>query len=141
MISTETLSLNFYDEIKALISIGKHAFAEEKLSAVSDTAKTAEWHFLYSTILINKTWFDSAKQHLQTAASMAPGNEEYKGALAELMRRYRSYSDGYYRRPYYSRRRGCCCCCGDGCCEFSCCDLICLDSCCECMGGDLIECI
>ena len=25
--------------------------------------------------------------------------------------------------------------------DISCCDLICLDQCCECMGGDLIECI
>ena len=121
-----------------LIEKGKHAFAEEKLNTVSD--KTAEWHFLYSSILMNKTWFDSAKGHLQTAAGMDQANPEYGNALTELMSRYNRYSDDYYRRPYASRRGSCCCCC-DGCCSFNCCDLICLDSCCECMGGDIISCI
>lgn len=139
MTSNEALSTNFYDDIQMLIEKGKHYIAEEKLHGASD--QTAEWHFLYSSVLMSKTWFDSAKDHLQTAITMDPNNETYQNTLAALMRRYNNYSDDYYRRPYYHRRRGCCCCCCDGCCEFNCCDLICLDSCCECMGGDLIECI
>lgn len=140
MTQSENISLNFYEEIKLMIENGKHTLAEAKLKAENE--KTSEWHFLYSLILIQKTWFDSAKEHLQRAVELSPENAHYKNVLAKLMSRYHHYSDDYYRRPYYRRRRGCCCCCcDDDCCHFSCCDLICLDSCCECMGGDLIECI
>ena len=140
VILNETISINLYEEICLLTKKGKLAFAEAKLNTI--TSKTAQWHFLYSSLLIHKTWFDSAKEHLQTALSMDPDNITYQDAFAQLMSRYHHYSDPYYRSPYSRRRRGCCCCCcDDGCCHFSCCDLICLDTCCECMGGDLIECI
>ncbi|WP_070000649.1 molecular chaperone DnaJ [Cellulosilyticum sp. I15G10I2] len=140
MILNETIPVSFYEEIRLLIKKGKLTFAEAKLNTL--TTKTDQWHYLYSLLLIHKTWFDSARDHLQIALSMAPDNAVYQEALTQLMGRYHPYSNDYYRSPYSHRRRGCCCCCCDDCCcHFSCCDLICLDSCCECMGGDLIECI
>ena len=137
-VTNQTLAMHLYEEIEGLIKKGKHALAESKLQGIA--ARDARWHFLYSLILLNKAWFDSAKQELQTATLLSPANNTYKEALIKLMGRHYNYSDDYYRRPHH-HNRGCCCCCGDGCCEFSCCDLICLDSCCECMGGDLIDCI
>ncbi len=136
MSAVETLN-NPYYEIKTLISQEKFALAEEKLHAISD--KIAQWHFLYSCILVNKAWFDSAKNHLETAISMDPDHSEYKKAHVALMGRYRRYGNTYYDGPRRHHRDCCCCCCDD--CHVSCCDLICLDTCCECMGGDLIECI
>lgn len=139
MILSQPTTTNLYEEIQILINEEKYTLAEIKLNSLSE--KTSEWHFLYSFIMISKSWFDSAKKNLETAMTMAPDTPRYQEAFASLMARYNRYSDDYYRRPYSRRRNGCCCCCCDGCCEFSCCDLICLDSCCECMGGDLIECI
>lgn len=140
MFIDRSLTLTTYDEINLLVKEGKYTFAETRLKDLDD--KCAEWHFLYGLILIQKAWFDSAKDHFEKALAILPTNIKYQEALAALMRRQRYYSDDYYRRPYRSRGSGCCCCCCDSCCpNFSCCDLICLDSCCECMGGDLIECI
>ncbi|MEG0905486.1 MAG: hypothetical protein RSF87_04610 [Cellulosilyticaceae bacterium] len=92
--------------------------------------------------MIQKSWFDSAKKHLEQAISLNPSHAAYQKTFAKFMGRNRSYSNDYYNSPHYRRRSGCCCCCCDDCCcEFDCCDLICADTCCECMGGDLISCI
>ncbi len=128
-----------YNEISSLINEENYTLAETKLKQVN--SQDAQWHFLYSFILLQKAWFDSAKTELEKALALAPNNVKYQEALTKLMRRHYDYSNDYYRRP---RRHGdgCCCCCCDDCCgSFSCCDLICLDTCCECMGGDLISCI
>lgn len=127
-----------YNEISALISNRHFDKAETLLNQM--TLRDDRWHYLYSLILIKKSWFDGAKEHLHHAISMNPENPTYRKTLAKLMGRGRQYSSSYYHRPHY--RRGCACCCCDCCdCDISCCDLICLDTCCECMGGDLISCI
>lgn len=128
-----------YNEISALIANKNLDLAEQKLKEFS--TRDDKWHYLYSIILLKKSWFEGAKEHLYQAISMNPENKIYRKTLAKLMGRGRYYSSSYHHRPRY-RRRGCGCCCCDCCdCDISCCDLICLDSCCECMGGDLIECI
>lgn len=129
------------NEIIYLINNKELLNAEEKLKEYKDYS--SQWHYLYSKLLISKAWFDSAKEHLKIALSTEPNNLIYKNELVLLIKRHRGYSDDYYRHSY-RRSRGCsCCCCDDCCCDcnISCCDLICLDQCCECMGGDLIECI
>ena len=93
--------------------------------------------------LINKREFSLAENLLN---SHLDKNADYHYLYSILlMGRHRPYSDDYYNNCYRRHNRGCaCCCCDDCCCDcghFSCCDLICLDQCCECMGGDLIECI
>lgn len=129
-----------YERIHSLIQNGNYIEAETALNL--GTNKDDTWHFLYGLVLVQKSWFESAKKHLETAISLNPTKSNYKEALAHLMHRYDRYSDPYYRTPRYRRRHmDCCCCCDDCCCEFNCCDLICLDTCCECMGGDLIDCI
>lgn len=131
----------FSDSVINLINSKKLSIAEEKLTEVIDDSP--EWHYLYSKLLTSKAWFDSAKKHLEVALTLDPNNLTYKNELILLLGRHRHYSDEYHRRGY-RRSHGCsCCCCDDCCCDshFSCCDLICLDQCCECMGGDLIDCI
>lgn len=128
-----------YEEVYRLISNQDYKKAEHILTAIS--LKDDKWHFLYSTVLMHKAWFDSAKSHLEKAIALNPTNLLYQKHLAKLMARPGHYSDDYYRGRRYRRRSGCCCCCLDDCCDISCLDLICLDTCCECMGGDLISCI
>lgn len=127
--------MHSFEEIQTLISNNDLVTAENNLNTFSE--KTARWHYLYSLIALKKSWFDSAISHLETAISLAPDETLYEETKTALMRRHHDYSDDYYHRPRRRRRDCdfCCCCCDD------CCDLICLDTCCECMGGDLIECI
>ena len=136
-----SINMNLFDEITLLISQRKLSTAENKLNNINE--KSAHWHFIYSKLLLSKSWFDSANEHLNLSIAMDPTNEEYKNQQLSLMSRYRRYSNDY--NGGYRKRRGCACCCCDCCdccdCDISCCDLICLDQCCECMGGDFIECI
>lgn len=128
-----------YEEVYHLIRSKELQKAEKLLTCASK--KDAHWHFLYSQILMQKAWFDSAKSHLEKAIALNPNHDLYKKSLAQLMSRGNHYSHEYYNGRSYRKNSGCCCCCCDDCCQFSCCDLICLDTCCECMGGDLISCI
>lgn len=131
-----------YSLVMHLISRNDFNNAERLLN--ENPCDDSSWHYLYSKILLYKQWFDESLNHLKIACTLSPDNLIYKNELITLFGRGRRYSDDYYRSGYRQRNRGCsCCCCDDCCCDcnFSCCDLICLDSCCECMGGDLIDCI
>lgn len=131
--------MHTFEEIQSLIANNELTSAETHLKTFHE--HSAHWHYLYSLIDLKKSWFDSAFSHLEEAMRLAPENESYKAAHVALMRRHHHYSEDYYHRPRRRKHVDCCCCCDDCCCEFDCCDLICLDTCCECMGGDLIECI
>ncbi|MGL4798690.1 MAG: tetratricopeptide repeat protein [Cellulosilyticaceae bacterium] len=129
-----------YDTVCTLINKKDYTQAESLLHTIS--SKDGTWHYFYGQLMVQKSWFDSAKMHFEKAIELSPESETFKDALVKLMARCRHYSHDYYdRRPYRRRSGCCCCCCDDCCCELDCCDLICLDSCCECMGGDLISCI
>ena len=130
-----------YNDVELLMNNNELIKAELLLQSIK--SNTAQWHNLYGKLLILKAWFDEAKTHLEFAINLEPNNLCYKEDLLLFIGRHRRYSDPYYDGGY-RRKRGCsCCCCDDCCCDcnISCCDLICLDSCCECLGGDLIECI
>ena len=131
-----------YDSVQNLINVNDFNSAESILK--NNPCNDSTWHYLYSKVLLSKQWFDESLNHLKIACELAPDNSIYNNELINFFGRGRRYSDDYYRGGYRHRNRGCsCCCCDDCCCDcnFSCCDLICLDSCCECMGGDLIDCI
>lgn len=134
---------NSFNTINNLINKGEFSLAENLLNSHLD--KNADYHYLYSILLEKKAWFEESLNHLKIAISLSPNNTLYKEKFINLIGRHRHYSDDYYNNCYRRHNRGCaCCCCDDCCCDcghFSCCDLICLDQCCECMGGDLIECI
>nr|WP_279380028.1 tetratricopeptide repeat protein [Sporosalibacterium faouarense] len=115
-------------EIRNLINRGSLGQAEKLLEQISN--RNAEWHFLKGVILLRKGWHDQAINYIKRAVNMDPSNAEYRALLNNLSFRsntYREYghSRGYRRDP--------------AACEICQC-LICSDCCCECMGGDLIEC-
>ena len=117
-----------FQEIRRSIQSGNYAFAESKLNSINN--RTAEWHYLYGAVMLNKGWFDSALQHMNTAVNMDPNNFEYRQGLNSLRQRSNSYSNPYYRTTNSNNADMCNCCL----------NLWCLDSLCECAGGDIIGC-
>lgn len=117
-----------FQEIRRSIQTGNYAFAESKLNSI--TNRTAEWNYLYGAVMLNKGWFDSALQHMNTAVNMDPNNFEYRQGLNSLRQRSNSYSNPYYRTTNTNNADMCNCCL----------NLWCLDSLCECAGGDIIGC-
>jgi molecular chaperone DnaJ len=117
-----------FQEIRRSIQSRNYAFAENKLNSISN--RTAEWHYLYGAVLLNKGWYDSALEHMNTAVNMDPNNFEYRQGLNSLKQRSNNYSNPYYRTTNSNNADMCNCCI----------NLWCLDSLCECAGGDLISC-
>jgi len=117
-----------FQEIRRSIQSRNYAFAENKLNSISN--RTAEWHYLYGAVLLNKGWYDSALEHMNTAVNMDPNNFEYRQGLNSLKQRSNNYSNPYYRTTNSNNSDMCNCCI----------NLWCLDSLCECAGGDLIGC-
>ena len=117
-----------FQEIRRLIQHGNYAAAENKLNSINN--RTAEWHYLYGVVLLNKGWFDSALEHMTTAVNMDPNNFEYRQGLNSLRQRSNSYSNPYFRTTNTNNSDVCNCCL----------NLWCLDTLCECTGGDLIGC-
>ena len=126
--SSSTNSSYEFQEIRRSIQSGNYAFAESKLNSISN--RTAEWHYLYGAVLLNKGWYDSALEHMNTAVNMDPNNFEYKQGLNSLKQRSNNFSNPYYRTTNSNNSDMCNCCI----------NLWCLDSLCECAGGDLISC-
>jgi molecular chaperone DnaJ len=117
-----------FQEIRRAVQAGNYAFAESKLNSINN--RNAEWHYLYGAVLVNKGWFDSGLEHMNTAVSMDPNNLEYRQGLNSLRQRSNSYSNPYFRTTNRNNND-----------TLSCClNLWCLDSLCECAGGDLIGC-
>ncbi len=117
-----------FQEIRRLIQSGNYAAAESRLNSINN--KSAEWHYLYGAIMLNKGWFDSALDHMTTAVNMDPNNFEYRQGLNSLRQRGNTFSNPYYRTTNTNNADMCNCCI----------NLWCLDSLCECAGGDLISC-
>ena len=124
-----------YASIRAQINSGRFAEAELSLEKIPVHARTAEWHYLKSILLLRRGWTADAMHELGIARSMDPNNPEYERAREEFERTASGYYTGYAgsRRTYQNH--------GDIDRTLDCCtNLICLDCCCECMGGDLIPC-
>lgn len=116
-----------FQEIRRLIQARNIGAAEVKLNSISN--RNAEWNFLMGICHVQKGWFDSGLQYLQTAVNMDPNNFEYRQALNQINSRATNYGN-----PYRTSAAG-----GADACN-CCLNLWCLDSLCECFGGDLIGC-
>lgn len=112
--------------IRNLINQRRLPEAEAQLQRMQ--TRNAEWNYLYGLIMLQKGWYDSALNYLQTACSMEPNNMEYRRTLNSIRQNNTSYS-----RPYRQSSNS------DDFCNL-CLNLWCLDSLCECCGGDLIGC-
>jgi len=116
-----------YEAIRMHIQNGDIREAENLLQDVR--VRDAEWQFLMGLVHMKKGWYDSAYNYISTACNMDPGNMEYRDALNRM-----NYNNNSYRQTYNNRHRG-----DNDMCD-CCFKLWCLDTCCECAGGDLIDC-
>ncbi len=116
-----------YAQIRQLINANNLAQAEAMLNSI--TTHDAEWNYLMGSVYWRKGWMDEAGRYFRTAATMDPGNVEYRNAL-----QYMNQGGQAYYRPAGMNRTG-----SDAACNL-CSNLICADCCCEMMGGDLIPC-
>ena len=122
---------NLYSQVRMNIMNGNIQEAESLLNRIN--TKDAQWHYLRGLIFMRKGWYNEAVSSINIAVNMEPSNMEYRDALNRIAYANNQYqSNGYTRR--YSSGGG-----PDLCTMCQC--LICSDCCCECMGGDLINCI
>ena len=124
-----------YASIRTSLNSKRFGEAERALFAIPDVDRGAEWHYLYSIVLMHKGRVNDAMRELETACAMDPTNMEYQKAKEMFNTQTRGYGSTYYGgmgRPYRSSADEACDCCAN---------LICLDCLCECLGGDLIRCI
>ena len=124
-----------YAEIRRKINDRRFSDAERELFSIPDSARTAEWHYLISVVLMSKNRVNDAMRELEIACNMDPSNVEYQKAKEMFNNTANGYGSTYYGntgpRPRSSADDACNCCT----------NLICLDCLCECLGGDLIRCI
>ncbi|MBE7048189.1 MAG: J domain-containing protein [Ruminococcaceae bacterium] len=116
-----------FAQIRNLIQMNRIDEAERLLDALPNHG--GEWFFLKGTIFIRRGWHAQGLNFIRQAVNLEPNNMEYRSVLNQYMNQTRQYRDigngmaGGSVSP-------CDCCQG----------LICADCCCECMGGDLINC-
>lgn len=119
----------YYNQARAYINIGNVAAAEEILNKIS--FRGGEWHYLKGLIYMRRGWYNEALMSFRTAVDMEPNNYEFRDALNRLMNSNRQYQSTVFDRRGYAA--------GPDLCSICEC-LICTDCCCECMGGDFINC-
>lgn len=119
----------YYDQARMYINMGNVAAAEEILNGIS--FRDGEWYYLRGLIFMRRGWYNEAVTSLKTAVDMEPGNYEFRDALNRVANANRQYQSTVYDRRGYST--------GPDLCSLCQC-MICTDCCCECMGGDFINC-
>ena len=112
--------------VRSAIDAGDLNRAEQLLNQSAE--RPAEWYFLMGSVCYRKGWMDDAARHFQTAASMEPGNAEYRQAVSYMNSGGQAYR---YNGGNAMANMDACDCCSS---------LMMADCCCECMGGDLIPC-
>ncbi len=125
-----------YAQIRQMINAGRFADADTELEKIVASERSAEWHFLKSTVYMRRGWSNDALNELNIACSMDPTNEEYKRTREMFQSRAAGYGGTYYdmnRTGRQSQAGGCSTC-------DMCSGLLAADCCCECLGGDLISC-
>ncbi len=95
-------SAQIYQQIRQAINMGDLNRAETLLNSIP--TREAEWYFLSGAVAYRRGWMDEAQRNYQIAASMEPGNAEYRQAMQLV----RYGGGGIYRQTGY--QQGC-----DGC--------------------------
>jgi hypothetical protein len=108
--------------------------AARNLEKIPYEERVAEWHYLYSVILMRQGRVNDAMRELEVACEMEPANMEYQKAKEMFNHGANTYGSTYYGGRSYRRTNEV-----DVC--NVCSNLICLDCLCECLGGDLIPCL
>ncbi len=117
-----------YYQIRNLINANQLDQAEAMLGNIAN--HDAQWHYLMGSVYWRRGWMDEAGRYFRTAATMEPGNIEYRNAVQYMNRGGQAY------RPTNASGMNM------GNVDFCtvCQTLYCADCCCEMMGGDLIRC-
>jgi molecular chaperone DnaJ len=118
-----------YAQVRSSINTGNIGYAEQLLNNMPN--RDAEWYYLKGIIYYRKGWYNEALTNFQQAVNMNPSNMEYRDALNKMHFGNRSYESRVYGRSGYNNGPDMCTIC-----QY----LYCADCCCECMGGDLINC-
>ena len=109
-----------YNEIRRLINMGNIAMAQQRLFAIADEDRGAEWNFLMGCVMLRRGSYVDAQRLFDIACSIDPYNNEYRAAQNNLRNRARAYG-GSYNTTQTSDCMICPICSG----------LICADCCCE----------
>ncbi|ADL52874.1 J domain-containing protein [Clostridium cellulovorans] len=127
-------SYNFYNEVRMSIQRGQYEFALQRLNSWNN--RDAEWNYLMGVCHMNRGWYDSGINYVTQAINMNPNNLEYRNTYSKMTNRNHNYRQSYSHRHHGH---------GGFCGNDDCCDTFCkiwaLDTCCECMGGDCIDCL
>ena len=115
-----------YAQIRMLINANNLDQAMSMLNAIPN--HDAEWNYLMGSIYWRRGWMDEAGRYFRIAASMEPGNIEYRNAV-----QYMNQGGQAYRPAGAGSMSNVDIC-------TVCQTLYCADCCCEMMGGDLIRC-
>ena len=115
-----------YAQIRMLINTNNLDQAMNMLNSIPN--HDAEWNYLMGSIYWRRGWMDEAGRYFRTAASMEPGNIEYRNAVQRMAQGGQAY------RPAGAGSMS-----NVDICTV-CQTLYCADCCCEMMGGDLIRC-
>lgn len=118
---------DMYRTIEMDLMNGNLRYAEEKLNRI--TVRDAEWNYLMGLLNMRKGWHNEAYNNLNMACRLDPQNSKYRNEFNRL-----NNMNNSYREPYRNSRRK-----DWGLCDI-CTTLYCLDCCCECGGGDFIDC-
>ncbi|MDO4744957.1 MAG: DnaJ domain-containing protein [Bacillota bacterium] len=113
-----------YMQVRRLIDANRLGEAENILNGTRD--RSAEWFFLAGMVSYKKGWYDDARNKLQTAAEMDPGNVEYSQAYGRIINMGGQFRNQAYGRGYNSQGND------DLCCQALQC-YICADCCCDCI--------
>lgn len=116
-----------YRSIEMALMNGNLGYAEENLNKI--TVRDAEWNYLMGILNMRRGWHNEAYNNLNMACRLDPQNLKYRNEFNRLNNMHNSY-----REPYRNARGG-----NLGMCDI-CTTLYCLDCCCECGGGDFIDC-
>lgn len=79
-----------YTPIRENIQRGYVDQAQSQLDQISD--RDAEWHYLYGLVMHRRGWYDEARNQINQAVAMDPGNQEYRQAQMQMSRTRGSYS-------------------------------------------------
>lgn len=71
-----------YQRARSYISQNNLSAAEAVLSAIP--SRNAEWYYLFGIIYLRRGWYQRARDFIQRAYTMEPGNTEYRNAYASL---------------------------------------------------------
>lgn len=82
-----------FQAVRALISMGRMAEAEQMLN---NLPRTAEWYFLSGLIYMRRGWYDRAVEYIRTAVNMDPTNVEYRSALENIQNVNTTYTSSPY---------------------------------------------